>query len=196
MADDGFRDKPLGAALLKKSRLDGTVFRVTTVIAAGLARSYKCWSEVGSVMEARIKVTCAGCEKPFDVPSVDQGGIVECPNCGGWVDVPELGARTSTAEMDKAVAHRNFLEYKRQEAEAARLLTESARRIEQAQRDLDLWEARRDSRGRWLDALEAVIDRWERLASRMGPVVDQLGASDAQRGAGPGQGGVQSFPVA
>jgi hypothetical protein len=125
--------------------------------------------------EARIEVTCPGCEKPFHVPPAEQGKIAECPACGGWVDVPELGRPPTTAEMDDAAAQRTAREYDRQTAEGARLLAENARQIEQSQQALDHRDQQDARFDRLLDRMEVVIGQWEQLAARMGRVLDRLG---------------------
>lgn len=139
--------------------------------------------------EARIEVTCPGCEKPFHIPPSEQGNVRECPHCGGWVDVPELGRPPTTAEIDDAMAQRTAREFERQQQESARQLIEAARQQEvwerqlaeaalqigQAQRGLDKREEQDARFDRLLDRMEAVIGSWEQLADRMGRVLDRMG---------------------
>lgn len=125
--------------------------------------------------DARIEVTCPGCTKPFHVPPDEQGKITECPNCRGWVDVPEFGRPPTLAELDDAAARRNAMEYERQTAEAGRQLAATAQQVEQTQRILDKEDEQNARLDRLLDRLEAVIGQWEQLAARMGRVADRLG---------------------
>lgn len=39
--------------------------------------------------DSQIEVTCLTCQKDFRVPSYEQGRVVDCPRCYGFVDVPE-----------------------------------------------------------------------------------------------------------
>ncbi len=118
--------------------------------------------------EARIEVTCPGCVKPFHVPSAEQGKVVDCPVCGGWVDVPELGRPPTTAEVDEAAAARSAREYEWQ-------MAENARQIEQSQRALDHRDQQDARFDQLLDRMDAVVGRWEQLADRMGRALDRLG---------------------
>jgi Zn-finger nucleic acid-binding protein len=121
--------------------------------------------------DVRIELTCPGCEERFLVPATQQGKIVECPSCSGWVDVPEIGRPPNGFETDVSVTQ----EQERQWEESARQLAENARQIEQSQRALD-HRGRQDARlDEILDRMAAVLGRWESLADRMGRVIDQLG---------------------
>jgi Zn-finger nucleic acid-binding protein len=119
------------------------------------------------MVEARIEITCPGCNKPFLVPADEQGKLADCPNCLGWVDVPELGRSPTTAEVDEAAALRSAREYDRQ-------MAENARQIEQSQRALDKRDQQDAQFDRLLDRMETVISRWERLADQMGHVIERL----------------------
>ena len=44
---------------------------------------------------ARIQLPCEGCGKTVSFPFSDAGTVQECPECGGYLDIPEalrLGA--------------------------------------------------------------------------------------------------------
>lgn len=125
--------------------------------------------------EVRIEVTCPGCEKPFHVSPAEQGKIAECPHCGGWVDVPELGRPPTAAEVDDAAASRAASVYDLQSRETTRQLEVSARQLEQYQRFIDRRDAQDARFDRVLDRLEAAVGQWEQLAARMGRVLDRMG---------------------
>jgi hypothetical protein len=108
------------------------------------------------------------------VLSAELGKVVDCPHCGGWVDVPELGRTPSTAEVEEAAALRKAREYERQLAEGSRQLAENARQIEQSQRALDHRDQQDDRFDQLLDRMEAVIGQWELLAAGVRRVVDRL----------------------
>ncbi len=154
--------------------------------------------------DARIEVTCPGCDRPFHVAADEQGRVADCPHCGGWVDVPDLSRPPTAAELDEAAAERNLTEYERQlaaaarqleqsqrgldqrdeqDAQYARQLAEAARQLEQARRALDTRDGQDQRFDHLLDRLDAVIGRWEQLAARMGLVAERLGGGpDANSG--------------
>lgn len=43
-----------------------------------------------------VKVTfrCDGCESTIAFPASEAGMVRDCPECGGWVDVPEVHRRS------------------------------------------------------------------------------------------------------
>lgn len=131
--------------------------------------------------EVRIEVTCPGCQKAFLRPADEQGQIAECPNCGGWVDVPEVGRPPTTAEVNDAATARSAREYDlqlqenaRQIAEAARLQEITARQSVQLQRSLDRRERQDEQMDELLQRLGRLLSRWEQLADQMGRAIEQL----------------------
>ncbi len=126
------------------------------------------------MVEIRIEVKCPGCEKPFLVPSTEQGNVADCPYCQGWVDVPDVGRPPTTAELLEAASLRNAHDYELQSRETNRQLEIAGRQLEQSQRFIDRRD-RQDARfDRVLDHLEAVVGRWEQLSKRIDRVVDRL----------------------
>jgi ribosomal protein S27E len=106
------------------------------------------------MVPARIQITCQGCNEQFLVLSSEQGHVAECPNCNGWVDVPELGPSTESRQLD---------EYVKANSESARLLEESAKLNSQF--------------GLLLDRFEAIIGQWAKIAEKMDRVADRLSGS-------------------
>jgi Zn-finger nucleic acid-binding protein len=124
--------------------------------------------------DVRIELTCPGCEERFLVAETQQGKIAECPSCGGWVDVPELGRLPNGFEAAVPTTQ----EQAQQWEESARQLEMVGRQLEQSQRALDHRD-RQDARlDELLDRMDAVLGRWESLADRMARVIDRLDRSD------------------
>ncbi|MFO1004745.1 MAG: hypothetical protein U0929_02205 [Planctomycetaceae bacterium] len=127
----------------------------------------------------RLEVSCPGCEKQFHVLGNEQGKVVECPLCGGWVDVPviELG-EAATAEQEY---ERQKAEYERQQEEGRKQLDEagrqqrlSAQQLEHAQRQLERRELD-DARWRELsNSFERLLARWDEIATQASRVLDKL----------------------
>src|SRR5262249_47266212 len=40
--------------------------------------------------DARVQLICDGCRRPVTFPSVEMGTVQECPQCGEYLDVPDL----------------------------------------------------------------------------------------------------------
>lgn len=124
--------------------------------------------------DVRLELKCPGCDRPFFVPPSEQGRVSECPHCGGWVDVPEVGREPTTAELDEAAALRSQVEYDRQQAEYIRQLELGARQLEQAQRSLDAQDQLNLREAAKFDRLNRLLEQWESLAERASRVLDRM----------------------
>jgi Zn-finger nucleic acid-binding protein len=116
--------------------------------------------------DARIELTCPGCEEQFLVHASQQGKIVNCPSCDGWVDVPDL--------RDESVTDPFADEQARQWEEGAKQQAENARQIEQSQRALDHRDHQDARFDELLGRMASVIDRWDSLATKMEHVIGRL----------------------
>ena len=102
------------------------------------------------MFNARIQVTCLGCNEQFLVLASEQGHVVECPNCAGYVDVPDLSSLGATAAQAEE-----------------RRLAENARQIEE--------NAKQQLRfGQLLDRFEEVIGQLAKVVEQMGHAVQGL----------------------
>jgi Arc/MetJ family transcription regulator len=102
------------------------------------------------------------------------GTVQECPECGGYVDVPEIGRPPTTAEVDEAARARTAREWELQSQETTRQQAINAKQIEQAQRALDRRDQQDDRYDELLNRLERVLARWEQLAEQAGRVIEQM----------------------
>ncbi len=109
---------------------------------------------------AKIQVACPGCEHAFSVDPAQQGTVVECPECRGYVDVPELGREPTTAEVEEVA----FL----------RVKDLQERQSEQYQRLLDADEKNLNLFNETLEKAQALISKWDKLADRMGSIIDLM----------------------
>lgn len=89
------------------------------------------------MFDARIQITCLGCNEKFLVLATEQGHVVECPNCSGFVDVPNLSRPETVAAEDE---DRRLAEYARQFEENARQLEENAKQQVRYAQLLDRFE--------------------------------------------------------
>ncbi len=110
--------------------------------------------------EAWIQMRCDGCGNKVTFPAVDLGSVQECPECGGYVDVPEL-TRAPTVFDEQTNA------YARQSAETDRQLLRSGEQQEQTQRQLDQYDRLATLEEQLLQRAAGLIDRWEALAARV-----------------------------
>jgi len=125
-------------------------------------------SEVIEAMAAAlIQLPCEGCGNTVSFPASVVGSVQECPECGGYVDVPEL-TRTYTPEDE----HSKW--YERQLREIDRQHDQYARQLEQAARQLDLRDEL-DARSKViLGQVVNLVGRWEALAGRFERALDKL----------------------
>jgi uncharacterized paraquat-inducible protein A len=52
--------------------------------------------------DVRIELRCEGCGHRVGFPTSDIGTVQECPECGGYIDVPEVGRPPTGAEVERA----------------------------------------------------------------------------------------------
>ena len=132
------------------------------------------------MVEARFQLTCPGCEHEFLVSMSQSGEVIACPECAGWIDVPDVRDLSPIAENEKLSAEydRQQEEYDRQQAiskrqieEAERQQTESRSQLEvarlhmEAQHQLSVEQNRRWNLA--IERLNGVVDRWDRLADKV-----------------------------
>jgi hypothetical protein len=118
---------------------------------------------------------CEGCGHTLSFAASEVGTVQECPECGGYIDVPEISRAPTTAEIDEVARKRNAREWELQSQETTRQLALSAEQIEQAQRALDRRDQQDDRYDELLNRFERVLARWEQLAEQAGRIVEQMG---------------------
>ena len=117
--------------------------------------------------EPQIQTSCEGCGATVTMPASQIGTVQECPQCGGYIDVPEI-TRVPTI-LDQQTER-----YELQAQETDRQLEVAKRQQEQNQHLLDRYDriatrqdAIWDRAGELLDRCQALADRFERVLSKM-----------------------------
>ncbi|MFO1045539.1 MAG: hypothetical protein U0941_27480 [Planctomycetaceae bacterium] len=116
------------------------------------------------MFDARIQVLCLRCNEKFLVLASEQGHVVECPNCSGFVDVPNLGNPDPATVEDE---ERQLIEYNRQLEEYARQSEESVRQMKEAARQQEESARQQVRFGELLSRFEQVIDKLANVVERM-----------------------------
>jgi ribosomal protein S27E len=122
----------------------------------------------------RIQLQCDGCGHTLSFAASEVGTVQECPECGGYIDVPELGRPPTTAEIDEASRARTAREWELQSQETTRQLAINAKQIEQAQRALDRRDQQDDRYDQLLNRFERVLALWEELAEQVGRIIERM----------------------
>jgi hypothetical protein len=125
--------------------------------------------------DVRLQLRCHSCGHTVSFPASDVGTVQECPECGGYIDVPEIGRPPTTAEVEDAARERTQREWEFQSQETTRQLRVNAKQLEQAQRTLDRREQQDDRYDELLNRFERVLTMWEQLAAQAGHVIKKIG---------------------
>jgi response regulator RpfG family c-di-GMP phosphodiesterase len=117
--------------------------------------------------DAKISLRCPGCEELVSFLGTDAGTVQDCPECGGWVDVPELFRSPKNEDPLLKESERQFEESARQQNENARLLAQSINSHEEWERQLKQAARYQDQAEETFGRLAALVTRWEILMSRL-----------------------------
>jgi hypothetical protein len=122
--------------------------------------------------EVKLAFQCEGCGANVSFPSSLAGTIQDCPECGGWIDVPEVTRSAATKDrpswgsMQEELNARYFEESVRQQAEIGRQI-EVGREHQKRTRDhLELDAAALAQREELLERAARIMERFERIADR------------------------------
>jgi len=126
------------------------------------------------MVENKISFRCPGCESLIGFPGTEAGTVQDCPECGGWVDVPEVVRQPQNDYPSFGEAQRenhqnaNLLaENARQLAEGARLLVESGKTHAEWERQLKQAARFQDQAGEIFARLTILVTRWEALTNAL-----------------------------
>jgi hypothetical protein len=129
--------------------------------------------------EVKISFRCEGCGATLSFPSSEAGTVQDCPECGGWVDVPEVVRQDRLKDgppwrsRQEELNARYFEESVRQQAEIGRQIEvtrdhqrRTGEHLERAAADRARQAELLDGAARVLQRFEAIADRFEALLSR------------------------------
>jgi hypothetical protein len=125
--------------------------------------------------DVRLQLRCDSCGHTVSFPASDVGTVQECPECGGYIDVPEIGRPPTSTEVEEAARARTQREWEVQSQETTRQLEVGAKQLEQAQRALDRRDQQDDRYDELMNRFERVLAMWEQLAEQAGHVIEEIG---------------------
>ncbi len=120
--------------------------------------------------DLKLTFRCEGCESMIAFPASEAGMIRECPECGGWVDVPEATRRDPSesqhtlASFQEELNKRYFEENVRQQAEKARQIETTDRHQEWVRQNLERESASLARREELLEREARLVACFERIA--------------------------------
>lgn len=119
--------------------------------------------------EIKLTFRCDGCDAIVSFPSTEAGTVQDCPECGGWVDVPEVTRREKAPpwkNLHDELNARYFEENVRHQVEIGRQIEVAWDQLKRAgerhEREASL--VAREEEG--LDRALRLLERFERLADR------------------------------
>jgi hypothetical protein len=124
----------------------------------------------------KISLRCPGCDEVIAFPGSEAGTVQDCPECGGWVDVPELTRSPRGDDPYVNAQEQLWTEAHRQNAENDALIEkskiaheESRRQLEQSARFQDQAEASFHRFASLIERWEGLTDRFEKLLNKQDP---------------------------
>lgn len=117
--------------------------------------------------DVKISILCPGCEERIGFPGHDAGTVQACPECGGWVDVPELSRSSELKDPYHDESVRQF-------EENARLLVRSDKSHEEWDRQLKQSAKYQADAENAFGRLAALVTRWEALTGRLERVIQRI----------------------
>ncbi len=127
-----------------------------------------------AMSDAKISFHCPGCQALVSFPGDEAGTVQDCPECGGWVDVPELSRSPSLTDPHHEENARLFTERARQFEETARLIELSKSRHQEWKRQLEQSARYQDCAEEVFERFAALISRWEGLTTRFEKALAKL----------------------
>lgn len=126
------------------------------------------------MQDVKITMLCPGCDERIGFPAIEAGTIQDCPECGGWIDVPEL---TRSHEIADSYQDENARQY----AESARQLEANAKLIDRSEKSHAEWERQLAQSAQFHEVVEAsfhrfasLITRWEEMTARLERAAQRL----------------------
>jgi hypothetical protein len=132
--------------------------------------------------EVKLTFRCEGCGAVISFPSSETGMVRDCPECGGWVDVPEV-VRQGTGEipptwgrsqsLQEELNARYFEEAVRQQGEITRQIEATRQHQEWARGNLERETAILARREELLDQAARLLVSCEQMAARFAALLSK-----------------------
>src|SRR5829696_8525608 len=116
--------------------------------------------------EAKISFRCPGCDEVIGFPGTEAGTVQECPECGGWVDVPELTRSPDLKAPYEKAQEQLWADAVRRDAEQDRLIEKSRASHDEWRRQLEQSARFQDQAEDAFRRLASLVGRWEDLTAR------------------------------
>ena len=136
-------------------------------------RTYPAGGTLPEMSDLKLTFRCEGCGSTITFPAYDAGMIGECPECGGWVDIPEATRRdpsesqTTLASAQEELNRRDFEECVRQRVEVARQIKLTDRQQEWTRQNLERESVLLVRREEIIDREARLVERYERIAASL-----------------------------
>jgi hypothetical protein len=127
------------------------------------------------VSDVKVSFQCEGCGASLSFPSSEAGTVQDCPECGGWIDVPEvtrageLKSGPPWGSLQEELNARYFEECLRQQAENGRQIEVNREHQRVSDENIEREKA-------VLTRQEALLDQAARIAQRYEQMADRLDA--------------------
>jgi len=114
---------------------------------------------------------CPGCGETIEFPAGEAGTVGECPECGGWVDVPELTRSPRLNNPHEEEQEKLWADALRQNEAQDRLIEAGRQSHEEWKRQLEQSARYQDQAEESFRRFEALLERWESLSDRVETLV-------------------------
>jgi hypothetical protein len=122
--------------------------------------------------DVKLTFRCEGCGATLSFPSSEAGTVQDCPECGGWIDVPEVTRQGAPKDgppwrsLQEELNARYFEESVRQQAEVGRQIEVGRDHQRWTREHLERDAAVLARRDELLDRATRLMERCERMADR------------------------------
>ena len=122
--------------------------------------------------EVKLTLQCDGCGASISFPSSEAGTVQDCPECGGWIDVPEVTRASALksgppwGSLQEELNARYFEECLRQQVENGRQIEVNRDRQRLTQENLERETAVLARREELLEHAARIAQRYEQMAER------------------------------
>ena len=123
--------------------------------------------------DVKLSFQCEGCGASVSFPSSEAGTVQDCPECGGWIDVPEVTRASGLKDgppwrnLQEELNARYFEECLRQQAENGRQIEVSREHQRASDENIEREKAVLARQEELLDQAARIAQRYEQIAARL-----------------------------